>query len=118
MPRGANTASSAGSAYIFHRSGGIWTQQQKVTASDRAASDFFGSSVSISGDYAIVGAVFEDEDAARAIIHYLLPARPISSTASGTTWTEQQKIVASDRAAGDRFASVSISGDYVIVGAY
>ncbi|MBK6947742.1 MAG: FG-GAP repeat protein [Haliscomenobacter sp.] len=46
----------AGSAYIFERIAGTWTQVQKLTASDAAALDVFGSSVSISGNYAIVGA--------------------------------------------------------------
>jgi len=45
-----------GSAYIFHRDDTNWTQQQKLTASDGALNDCFGVSVSISGDYAIVGA--------------------------------------------------------------
>ena len=60
-----NTQNSAGSAYIFERDGlGNWSRQQKLIASDRAAEDYFGWSVSISGDYAIVGAWQEDEDAA------------------------------------------------------
>ena len=64
---GANTQTGAGSAYIFERDGlGNWTQAQKLTASDRAAGDWFGYSVSISGDYAIVGASYEDEDASGA----------------------------------------------------
>ena len=45
----------SGSAYIFKWDGTSWSQQQKLTASDGAANDSFGYSVSISGDYAIVG---------------------------------------------------------------
>ena len=46
----------AGSAYVFVRSGGTWTQQEKLTASDAAAGDQFGVSVAVSGDTAVVGA--------------------------------------------------------------
>ena len=46
---------SQGSAYVFVRSGRNWIQLQKLTASDGAAGDHFGSSVSISGGFMIVG---------------------------------------------------------------
>lgn len=51
----------SGSAYIFERSGTSWTEQAKLTASDGAADDLFGS-VSISGQYAIVGAQCDDDN--------------------------------------------------------
>ena len=64
---GGTFINGAGFAYIFERAAtGNWTQAQKLTASDRAARDQFGKSVSISGDYAIVGANQEDEDASGA----------------------------------------------------
>jgi len=50
----------SGSAYVYVRSGGVWTQQQKLTASDAAADDLFGRSVSVSGETAVVGAVLDD----------------------------------------------------------
>lgn len=40
----------AGSSYVFVRSGGVWTEQAKLTASDGFANDRFGDSVAISGD--------------------------------------------------------------------
>jgi FG-GAP repeat len=46
----------AGSAYVFVRSGGVWSQQQKLAASDAAAGDQFGNSVAISGETVVVGA--------------------------------------------------------------
>ena len=49
-------------AYIFIKSGDTWVQEQKLVASDRAASDLFGNSVAISGNYAVVGAHGDDED--------------------------------------------------------
>ena len=45
-----------GSAYVFVRSGGVWSQQQKLLASDAAAGDAFGCSVAISGETVVVGA--------------------------------------------------------------
>ena len=102
---------NAGSAYVFVSSGGSWSQQQKLTASDSQADDEFGWSVSIDGDYAIVGAHKEDGsgiDRGAAYVFYR----------SGTTWTEQQKLTPGDTADNDFFGkSVSIDGEYAIVGA-
>jgi len=115
---GSNTLSNAGSAYIFVRSGNNWTFQQKIVASDRGAGDVFGTRVSISGDYAIVGASGEDEDAAGGNNQSNAGSAYIF-VRNGNTWSQQQKIVASDRAAADGFgSSVSISGDYAVVGAF
>ncbi len=50
----------SGSAFIFARSGGVWTQQQKLVASDAEVHDLFGYSVSVSGDYVVVGALGND----------------------------------------------------------
>jgi uncharacterized UPF0146 family protein len=115
---GENKIDDAGAAYIFKNTNGTWKQQQKIVASDRTDSDNFGKSVSIDGDYAIVGAYDQDsavngsdykEDAGAAYIFEL----------EGDTWKQQQKLVASDRTEGDMFGySVSIDGDYAIVGAY
>jgi len=105
---------SSGSAYVFVRdTAGDWTEQQKLLASDGAASDVFGESVSISGDTAIVGARGDDDNGSNSGSAYVF----VRDTAG--VWTEQQKLLASDGAAGDYFGrSVSISGDTVIVGAY
>ena len=108
---GANV--DQGSAYIFVRNGSNWTQQAKLTALDGAANDEFGTSVSISGDYAIIGAYLDDVGANGNQGSAYVFMR------SGTTWTQQAKLTASNGAAGDVFGySVSISGDYAIIGAY
>jgi hypothetical protein len=60
--------SNSGSAYIFKCDGASWSQQVKLTASDGAAGDHFGWSVSISGDYAIVGAYGDDSNKGSAYI--------------------------------------------------
>jgi hypothetical protein len=117
----ASGITDTGSAYIFIRSGSTWTQQGKITASDKADSDYFGRSVSISGDgnTVVVGAHLEDpigssfanQDAGSAYIF----------TRSGTSWSQQAKITASDAQGSDNFGqSVDISndGDTVIVGAF
>jgi len=102
----------SGSAYVFHRSGTTWTQQAKLTASDAVANDWFGWSVSISGDYAVIGAVGNDDDGDYSGSAYVFHR-------SGTTWTQQAKLTASDAVAFDNFGwSVSISGDYAVIGAY
>jgi len=103
---------ASGSAYIFKRYGSTWSQQAKLTPSDGAAGDYFGLSVSISGDYAIVGVPNNDAKGADSGSGYIFKY-------DGTNWSQQAKLTASDGAAGDDFGySVSISGDYAIVGAY
>src|SRR6185436_3666310 len=108
----STVAGLAGAAYVFIRSGAIWTEQQKLLASDGAAVDRFAWSVSVSGDTAVIGAYLADAvgapDAGAAYVF----------VRSGATWSEQQKIVASDGTGGDGFgSSVSISADTVAVGA-
>jgi hypothetical protein len=106
--RGVNT----GSAYVFTRSAGVWTLQQILTASDGEQYDWFGFSVAISGDTAIVGAVFDDTAAGtNAGSAYVF-------TRSSGVWTEQQKLTASDGWTWAGFGrSVAIGKDTVIVGA-
>ena len=113
---GNNTIIAAGAAYIFTWSGTSWTQQQKIQASDKQAIDFFGASVAISGDgnTAIVGAFQEDTGGTSAGAAYIF-------TRSGTSWSEQQKIQASDKQGGDYFGqdvAISEDGNTAIVGAY
>jgi hypothetical protein len=55
-PGASRKESLKGAAYVFVRSGASWTEQQKLIASDGAASDLFGESVAVSGDTAAVGA--------------------------------------------------------------
>ena len=93
---------------VSRTTGPGWSQQQKIQASDKASDDRFGHSVSLSGEYAIVGAFLEDPggtDAAGAAYIY---------TRNGSTgvWGDEQKIQASDKATSDNFgASVSLSGE-------
>jgi len=98
----------SGSAYIFNVSTG--TELHKLVASDAAAGDSFGSSVAISGNYAIVGANGDDDGGSASGSAYIFNV---------STGTQLHKLVASDAAAVDFFGySVAISGNYAIVGAY
>lgn len=117
---GTNYLDDAGSAYIFERDvSGVWNEVQKIVASDRGASDVFGLSLSISGDYAIIGVYADDEDVAGANFMTTSGSAYIFERNGSGVWNEVQKIVASDRTAYDNFGkSVSISGDYAIVGAH
>ena len=106
-------AINSGSVYIFVRSGGHWTEQAKLTASDGAAEDRFGYSVAIDGDTVIVGAIMNDNaGGVNAGAAYLFER-------DGTNWTEHAKFIASGVNGGQQFGvSVAISGDTVIVGAH
>ena len=113
-----NVRYNAGSAYIFERTSGTWSQKQKIVASDRYHNDFFGISVAISGNYAIVGAYGEDHDENDEVFLSSAGSAYIFERDTDGSWNEVQKIVASDREADDRFGySVAISGNYAIVGA-
>jgi hypothetical protein len=114
---GSNTLTNSGSAYIFENNAGTWTQTQKIVASDRGANDYFGHSVSISSNFALVGAYWEDEDATGGNTVFNSGSAYIYENNAGT-WTQTQKIVASDRSSGGQFGfSVEIDGNYAIIGA-
>jgi hypothetical protein len=102
--------SRSGSAYVFRWNGSNWVEEQKLLASDGAADDQFGVEVSISEDVALVGADEEEKIAPN-------PGSAYVFRWNGSNWVEEQKLLASDGAAGDGFGdSVSISGDVALVG--
>jgi formate-dependent nitrite reductase cytochrome c552 subunit len=109
---GARNNDSYGSAYIFRRTGtNAWDSGTKIVASDAASGDQFGTSVAISGDYAIVGAWAVSNDG--------IGAAYIFSRTDTNTWDNGKKIIASDPSGDDYFGfGVDISGDYAIAGAY
>jgi alpha-tubulin suppressor-like RCC1 family protein len=97
-----------GSAYIFYKSGGTWSEQAKLTASDKANNDVFGDDVDISGDYAIV-ASRQDDDPSNAGSVYIFKRE-------GTTWTQKDRLRSDSPGQDDNFGdSVAISGDYAVV---
>ena len=109
-------AFQAGAAYIFRfdPKTQMWMEEQKLLASDPAQGDFFGRSVSLSDDAALIGAVNGD-------------APPVFNTgaayvfrydAKTSQWAEEQKLTASDGGSGDKFGtSVSLQGDLALIGA-
>ena len=114
--RDDDDGSNSGSAYIFERnSDGNWSKKVKFTASDAAGGDWFGYSVAISGNYAIVGAYYDDDDGSSSGSAYIFERN------SDGTWNENEtkKLTATDAAGGDEFGrALAISGNYAIVGAY
>jgi hypothetical protein len=117
-----NSMSAAGAAYVFTRSGTTWTQQAKLASSDLATGDQFGISVAIdgAGDTIVVGAVHDDPDTLGSVTRYDTGSAHVF-TRSGTSWSQQAKLVKSGRENYDRFGgAVSISkndGNRIVVGA-
>ena len=102
-------ASYRGAAYFFARNRGVWSEEQKVAASDAAEDESFGWSVSLDGDRALIGAYGDDAYRGAAYVF----------VRTGGVWTQEQKLVASDGAEGESFGwSVSLGGDRALVGAY
>lgn len=114
--------SRAGAAYVFSKSGALWSQTAYLKASNSGDFDTFGGSVAISGDTILVGALGEassstgvnstpNNDFQGAGAAYVF-------VRSGASWTQQAYLKASNTGRGDSFgSSVAISGDTVIVGA-
>lgn len=106
---GAN--GNQGSVYVYKHNGANWVQFAVLTDAAGAAGDNFGVSVSVSGNYAIVGssgaAVGANDNQGAAFIYNF----------NGSNWVLMQKITDPTGAAGDGFgSSVSISGSYAFIG--
>jgi hypothetical protein len=106
-----SSGENSGAAYIYKRSGTTWSELAKLIASDGTDGALFGNSVSIKGDYAVVGAKGDDENGKNSGAAYIFERE-------GASWVQKTKITAWDGGAQDYFGlSVSIDGDYIIVGA-
>ncbi len=101
-----------GAAYVFTRGPGGWTLEQKLLASDGANPDQFGTSVALDGDVALIGAEQKEIDGnPRQGAAYIFRR-------SGTTWTEEQRLTASDGGPEGSFGTgAAILGDLALVGA-
>ncbi|MFN0137698.1 MAG: FG-GAP repeat protein [Phycisphaerae bacterium] len=103
-----NLLSSAGAAYVFVRSGAVWSQQAYLKASNTGAGDRFGISVAASGDTVVIGASLEassatgvdgngtDNSAANAGAAYVF-------VRSAGVWSQQAYLKASNTEANDQF---------------
>ncbi len=108
---GEDSGNSYGSVYVLRKSGSTWIEEQKLTASDAAPYDFFGLSVVVEGDIAVVGAEGNDDNNSSSGSAYVFRF-------NGSSWVEEQELHALDAAWLDLFGSaVSISGDTIVVGA-
>lgn len=117
-----NSGNDVGTVYVFVRSGGIWTQQAYLKASNPDDLDTFGTSVAISGNTIVVGAQGEDSNAtgvngnqsddsvAQAGAAYVF-------VRSGTTWTQQAYLKPSTTGFNNFGNTVAIDGDTIAIGA-
>ncbi len=118
-----DSAQVSGAAYVFVRNGTTWVQQAYLKASNTETSDLFGYSVAIDGDIVVVGAIYEDSNATGINGNQADNSSPSSGAAyvfvrSGTTWSQQAYLKASNTGANDNFGySVAVDGDSVLVGA-
>ena len=106
-----------GAAYAYTRSGVTWSQQQILTASDGASTDYYGQSVALSSDgsSALVSAF------TKSIDPNFLQGAVYQLTRNGNSWSEQQWFTASDGSANDDFGfavSLSSDGNSALIGAY
>jgi len=98
-----------GAAYVFTRSGNTWTEQQRLLPNDGLGGDLFGFAVAVNADTAFVGAPLNDTAALDAGAAYVF-------TRSNVTWTQEQKLLASDRAEEDSFgAAIAVEADTAVL---
>jgi uncharacterized protein (TIGR03437 family) len=109
-PRGSvGSVSNQGIAYVFVLSGGVWIQQQELFASDGAANDWFGCSISVDGDMAVIGAQGRNGQHGTAYVF----------VRNGGVWGQQQELTPTGGAGAGAFGiSVSLSGNTAVIGAY
>lgn len=106
--RGDSDGSETRAAYVFETSSGAWTQEAKLTPDDGDSDDWFGVSVSVSGNgtTAIVGASADDDPNGR------LAGSAYVFEENGSDWSRQTKIAPDDGDSDDFFGqSVAVSGD-------
>jgi hypothetical protein len=107
-----NRGVARGAAYIFQRTDDGWIERAKLISDGSYLEDLFGSSVGISGDTAVVGAMHDEDKGVEAGAIYLF--KRIEGQ-----WKLSRKVSASDGQKNDVFGkSVSISGNYAITGSH
>ena len=105
-----NRVSDSGAAYVFEKIGGVWAQTAKLTAADGAAFDWFGFSVAVSGNTAVIGSVFDDDRGTASGSAYVFEK-------FGALWSQTAKLTAADGAHSDEFGfSVALSGNTAVIG--
>lgn len=119
----SSSASNSGAVYVFTRTGATWTQQAYIKASNPGAEDLFGFSVALSSDTLAVGALNEDSGATGVNGDQTSNSVGDSGavyvfTRTGTSWTQQAYLKASNTGSGDWFGiAVALDGETLAVGA-
>lgn len=113
---------SAGAAYVFTRTGDVWSQQAYLKAANAGASDLFGISVALDGGTVLVGAYSEDGSAASTTASPNDASENAGAayvfTRVNNTWSQQAYLKAANAGAGDGFGYVvALNGDTIVVGA-
>ncbi len=113
----SNKLSKAGAVYFYRKNDSDkWELMQKLVAPDRKKEDYFGHTVDIYGDYAVIGAFRKDDPYSS---EKDVGAVYICQLGSDAKWEVIQEIFASDKAKNAQFGqSVSISGNNILVGAW
>ena len=105
------SAPLAGAVYVFRRSAGVWAQEAYIKASNAAENAVFGACIALQGNTLVVGAFQESSTGTDAGAAYVF-------TRTGTTWSEQAILRASNARSGAFFGNaVALSGDEVVIGA-
>ena len=118
-----NSLTGSGAAYIFVRSGTTWTQEAYVKSSNADSGDRFGTSATVQGDTVAIGSLFEDSNAQGINGDETDNTFPSAGavyvfTRSGTTWTQDAYVKASNAGPNDRFGRpVMLDNDTLVVGA-
>ena len=118
-----NGSNNSGAAYVFVRNGASWSQEAYLKASNTGPGDWFGWSVALSGDIAVVGAFGEDSNATGMNGNQGDDSAPEAGAAyvfvrNGTSWSQEAYLKASNTDGDDRFGhQVSVSADTVVIGA-
>ncbi len=108
---------AAGAAYMFHFDGQAWEEEGKLTPSDAAAHDVFGTSVATSGNITVVGAPSNDDVCPSDV--FCDSGSAYVFRYSGITWAQDAKLTASDAREGDGFGrsvALAVAGDRIVVG--
>ena len=111
------TALDAGSAYVFTRDSGTWSQQAKLMADDGQAEDWFGYSVALDNHTALIGAYGDDDNGSESGSAYVFTRNP---DAVPITWSETNKLTEDAGQAGDWFGyavAVDTTAHTALVGA-
>ncbi|HWN94582.1 MAG TPA: FG-GAP repeat protein, partial [Methylomirabilota bacterium] len=118
-------APEAGAAYVFVRTGTNWSQQAYLKASNAEHSDYFGSSVAVSGDTVVVGAFGEDSNASGVNGNQSNDSEPSAGAAyvfvrdGAGTWQQQAYLKASNTDTNDFFGwAVAVAENTIVAGAY